>query len=63
MTKRGGRGGERKDTRPPPRFLARMTTWMMVQLAMIGDSGGAGLKKQVQWTCIDVTVGQAGGGV
>ena len=40
-----------------------MTTWMMVQLAMIGDSGGAGLKKQVQWTCIDVIVGQAGGGV
>lgn len=30
--------------RLPPRFLARMTKWMMVQLAKIRDSGGAGLK-------------------
>ena len=42
--------GERKEMRLLPRFLAKMTTWMMVQLAKIGDSGGAALKKQTQWT-------------
>lgn len=35
---------EQRAMRLPPRFLAKMTKWMMAQLAKISDSGGAGLK-------------------
>lgn len=53
----------RVEGKVPPRFLASVTKWRMVQCDQIEDSGGAGLKYKHNRSDLAFTVGDASGAI
>lgn len=53
----------RVEGKVPPRFLASVTNWRMVQCAQIQDSGGAGLKYKHNRSDLAFTIGDASGAI